>query len=391
MYPPILGGLFTMRRVLIIILLLPTFLCAQHVDIGLWRDGKKTTRFYFMSENATTWYGDGKKFSLPANKSIYLTYESGLVRLSTAEKKYGLFKKVKTEENDHFNLVSLKPVRTEEIYHKYLTITPEKGGLKVINSFDDIDDYISGVVEAETGKEQNKEFYKVQATISRTFAMSNSRRHEAEGFNMCDQVHCQVYHGISRHNPLILDATAECAGEVIVDPEIELITASFHSNCGGHTSNSEDVWSKALPYLRSIRDTFCLQGVHAEWDVQIDQKNWLDHISHQYNLRMDTEAQSALTQFESAERIPTILVRDTHVLKKDLRRKWRLKSSHFNCESHGDEILLKGKGHGHGVGLCQEGAMRMSKIGYNYAEILQFYYTDVHLIHRTMVDFFKDN
>ena len=75
----------------------------------------------------------------------------------------------------------------------------------------------------------------------------------------------------------------------------------------------------------------------------------------------------------------------------DIRNDWRLKSAQFDIIPNGHEIILKGKGFGHGVGLCQEGAMRMAKLGYSYAEILHFYYKDVHMINLESLDFFKQD
>ncbi|MFT4985512.1 MAG: stage II sporulation protein D [Flavobacteriales bacterium] len=362
----------------------------QTVRIGIWRDNNRTDRFYFMTLDESVWMADNSKITIPANKTLYFTSKDGKIRLSTAEKVYGLYNTVRSISEGNYHLLSLKPSRTEQIYNGFIEVDTDTLGLQVVNCFKDIDNYISGVVEAETGKEQNKEFYKAQATISRTFAMSNSRRHEAEGFNLCDQVHCQVYHGVSRFNPDIKLATEETAGEVIVDPEINLITASFHSNCGGITTNSEDVWSKSLPYLRSITDTFCVSGVHYSWDHHIDSEKWLNHLSKQYAMSITDFERSDLLQFESTSRERFLQFNSTRIERKEIRSKWDLKSTFFDSTIKGDEIILNGRGHGHGVGLCQEGAMEMSRIGYKYAEILQFYYTDVHLIHKTMMDFFKD-
>ena len=70
---------------------------------------------------------------------------------------------------------------------------------------------------------------------------------------------------------------------------------------------------------------------------------------------------------------------------RDLRKKFNLKSTFFSTTLEGDEIVLKGKGFGHGVGLCQEGAMNMAKNGYSYKQIALFYFNDVFI-----VDYFRD-
>jgi stage II sporulation protein D len=53
-------------------------------------------------------------------------------------------------------------------------------------------------------------------------------------------------------------------------------------------------------------------------------------------------------------------------------------------------VLIAGNGYGHGVGLCQEGAMKMAEVGYSFDKILRYYYTNIHLIDLSLLDFFKD-
>ena len=73
-----------------------------------------------------------------------------------------------------------------------------------------------------------------------------------------------------------------------------------------------------------------------------------------------------------------------------MRTDLKLRSTQFEIDYQENEVVFTGKGFGHGVGLCQEGAMRMSKFGYSYKDIIHYYYTDVHLIQRRMLWFFKE-
>jgi stage II sporulation protein D len=254
----------------------------------------------------------------------------------------------------------------------------------------DFESYVAGVVESEAGKEQGIEYYKVQALICRTYALSNKRRHEHEGFNLCDQVHCQVYHGMSRFNTDIIEASQVTAGQVIVDSDMNLINATFHSNCGGHTVNSEEVWSKALPYLRAKEDTFCLDGKHATWESQILRSAWFDYMEVKTG-GMSEKPSADLYSYKPSGRSTHFLLDDKSVPLKDIRSKWFLNSTYFEMDPDGERLILKGRGFGHGVGLCQEGAMSMIRKGYAYQEVLTFYYTDVHLVHLSVIDFFKKN
>jgi stage II sporulation protein D len=67
---------------------------------------------------------------------------------------------------------------------------------------------------------------------------------------------------------------------------------------------------------------------------------------------------------------------------RDIREQFKLKSTFFDAEIVGEEVLLHGRGFGHGVGLCQEGAMNMAKRGYNFDQILGYYYPQMKLLDR---------
>ena len=68
----------------------------------------------------------------------------------------------------------------------------------------------------------------------------------------------------------------------------------------------------------------------------------------------------------------------------------QLKSTFFSIVSLGDTLVFKGRGFGHGVGMCQEGAMRMAKLGYKYMDVINFYYQNTQLIDLRKLDYFKD-
>ncbi len=365
----------------------------QDLKLGLWKDGMDTHKAYYHSDEEVVWVVDGgKQYTVEAGRTTYFTaLDGGFVKLSMAKRTFGKFKIIRLSSGaEDFILKSVVPERREERYDQGLEITCKQGALNLLNYISDIDAYVAGVVESEAGKEQSLEFYKAQAVICRTYALSNRRKHEHEGFNMCDQVHCQVYHGIARHEPEIVRASQETEGQVLADSDLNLITAAFHSNCGGNTVNSEDVWSKALPYLRARADTFCLAGKHATWEALVLKAAWDDYLGeHSTNFRSHDDA--ALYSFNPSSRATLYPSEQSDMELKNLRNKWQLKSTYFQIEDKGAELKLKGRGYGHGVGLCQEGAMARAKNGYSYQEVLQYYYKDVHLVHLSVLDFFKDN
>jgi stage II sporulation protein D len=259
---------------------------------------------------------------------------------------------------------------------------------RVINRVN-IDYYVAGVVEAENGIKQNFEYYKMKSIICRTYALSNLRRHEAEGFHLCDQVHCQVYKSKNRLNDDIIMASVATTGMVIVDSDLKLITAAFHSNCGGQTLNSEDVWSLPTTYLKSVKDTFCLRQSHSVWEHRISAKDWMAYLKRKATFEDDPNHEECYMSYFQFDREPDFISHNVRIPLKIIRNDFKLKSTFFTMEKTDESIVFKGKGFGHGIGLCQEGAMKMSQLGFKYNEILHFYYRDVHLVDLSVLDFFR--
>lgn len=266
----------------------------------------------------------------------------------------------------------------DRFYDDHLEIGVENSHLVLINVVD-LENYVAGVVQSEVhGSSDKLDFFKIQALITRTYVMSNMKKHAKEGFGVCDGVHCQAYK--SRNNvPQILTAAIETAGMVIVDTAKNIITASFYSNSGGQTANSEDVWSMPVPYLRSIKDTFSLPMRNAYWEKKMPTSQWLSflHKTYKYDINDPLKRDSALN-FTQEERAVYFC---GQIPLKFIRRDLNLKSAYFSVVQDGDEVTLKGRGYGHGVGLSQEGAINMINLGYGISEIINFYYTRVEISH----------
>lgn len=275
----------------------------------------------------------------------------------------------------------------DRIFQDNLIIYASNGKLTLINEVE-IDHYVAGVVEAESGKNQLAEYYKVQSIISRTYALANRTRHMGRGYELCDRVHCQVYHGKSRWNDSIPIATNETEGLVLVDQDINLITAAFSSNCGGRTLNAEHVWSQPRSYLVSVPDTFCLVMPHSNWETTVKKDRWLNYLKKE-NYPINDSLGDATFYFPQDKR--SYFSDSTYELKMtDLRKEFKLRSTFFTVQDDGEnQVRLIGQGFGHGVGLCQEGAMNRAQEGWDYRRILHHYYTNVHLIHLNSLEFFR--
>lgn len=338
------------------------------------------------------------------NDTILMLSPSSMLEIDTASGDSILIKDLVTHKIKKASTIAIIPIREasgfkltangNEIrmrnYDDKLEITTTNHQLKIINTVD-IEKYISGVVLAEVGSNQPYEFYKLKSIICRTYALSAIRKHELENYHLCDQVHCQVFYGTTS-NPFILNAVNETAGLVLVDNNVELITAGFHANCGGETVNSEDAWSKKLPYLRSINDNFCTNQPSSKWKKTITRNEWLNYFAQKYHYPItDSEAVKELINFKQSERKSKISYKKIAIPLKSIREDWGLRSTFFSCQADSTCcVSLSGRGYGHGVGLCQDGAIQMSKKGYTAKQIIDFYYNNVSLINLSQLNFFKE-
>lgn len=325
--------------------------------------------------------------------NLSIKFVDGQLAVKSGSSDLGLYQTVEVISdrwNAHAITESTIPDMNQREYNGDFIFTATGGKILAVNELV-MEAYLAGVVEAETGKRNTIELYKAQSIIARTYALANLNRHMEEGFNICDAVHCQAYHKRSEL-PIILEASFATEGEVLVDSDIELITASYHSNCGGHTVNSEDVWVKELPYLRGRPDTFCLVMPHAHWEKEIAKSQWLAHLGRKYTFPVEADSAHLLcaVDYEPFEREKYFAHHSYNIPLTKLRKDWRLKSSYFTVREDKDNVVLAGRGYGHGVGLCQEGAIRMAKLGMNYGDILHYYYSDVHLVQLSGIDFFRE-
>lgn len=271
------------------------------------------------------------------------------------------------------------------VYDDDMELYAKSYGVLCINEVD-LEKYVAGVVEAETGRGQALEFYKVQATIARTYALANRNRFRSNGYNLNDLTDCQVYHGKRRFEPLIDSAVAQTRDLVLVDAELNLITAAYHSNSGGHTVASNHVWTQELPYLPARPDEFSDYGPHTHWTHTLATSHFLSYLNDTFNLDTsnDSVVQTVLS-FNQSQRQLYLGNPQWKISLKKLRMDLNLQSTFFDIEVAGDSVKFCGKGFGHGIGLSQEGAMRMANLGITYRDILFYYYHNVHLVNRQLV------
>ncbi len=280
------------------------------------------------------------------------------------------------KQESHF---IIKGKGKERIYGGHLKFRLYKNALQIISEVN-IEDYVAGVVESEGGHINEFEYFKAQAVLARTWVLKNMKKHISDGYNVKDNITSQAYYSKAylQHSAQIYKAVKETKGLVLYDKKGGLVFGAFCSNSGGQTSNSEDIWSRKIDYLRSVPDSFSLKGSRAFWEKEVSKTEFIKYFAGKLSVNAnDKKLTAAIGKINmDSGRRPWFLYNGKKVKMRDVRTKFKLKSSFFTVVDKGDKYLLKGKGFGHGVGLSQQGAMEMSKQGFDYKQILEFYFKE---------------
>ena len=221
-----------------------------------------------------------------------------------------------------------------------------------------------------------------QATAARTFALKNIGRHSADGFDLCDTTHCQLYDE-KAINANTDKALKETFGEAVLF-DGKLINAVFHTDAGGMTENSEDVWGTALPYLRAVREE--KQGT-MPWTKKFSPQGFAKIVGIEKPRKIElspfTFGKSVGNDRSESGRVKTITIVGDDEKKTfdgtEFRSLFSLPSTLFSVTVENKSIVIKGFGAGHGLGLSQHGAKTLAESGKDYREILRHYYRDITL------------
>ncbi|MEM7037238.1 MAG: SpoIID/LytB domain-containing protein [Bacteroidota bacterium] len=375
--------------ILAAICFLPCLLSGQMVEVKI-SPADKLTAFTYQSLGDKVIVTTADSFpryitELNTLESIEVSARGTEVRLMQADKEIGRYESVLFWTNDPQQRFKLHYKRTVRTYAGQLRVGPGTRSLELVNHVY-MEDYIKGVIHAEAGHHKSLDFFKVQALSARTYALSNLNRHRKNGYDVCDNTHCQAYKGAYKSAPLIDQAVEETIREVIVFNENQLIEAVFSANCGGYTANSEDVWIANVAYLRGTPDyDYCEGTYNHAWHLTLPKLDFLAKIGRY----LKVEA----TRFEvipdQSGRVRRIYVNGDPKLTisgEEVRRLFRFKSSKFHLYDAQSLLFVEGHGFGHGVGMCQDGAYFLSETGMDYVDILKHYYKGIKILPVNEVD-----
>lgn len=305
-------------------------------------------------------------------------------------------------------------------YRGALVVRVRGRTFQVINALN-LEDYLLGVVPSEMSPSSPLEALKAQAIAARSKALANLSKHKTDGFNLCATEHCQAYGGVDFEKDSTTQAVHDTRG-VVLTYKGKIVDAVYCTTCGGMTANSEDVWLKnPVPYLRSVTDGGLAQILNALIPVPLSQlelffkspvdacckptddatlraKNfrWTREISFA-DVERWAQAKKKIGKLASVavlERAWNGRIKRLEINGEDgslvLAGDWDIRQFFHNLPSSafivetlkdvsGKLTILKlwGVGWGHGVGMCQEGAVNLARSGWTAEAILKHYFTDV--------------
>lgn len=356
-------------------------------SLTIWIDPKPgMTGCVYTAKARQTWILTGDSVpemvaSLNAGESVQLKYLSGNVQLLRNGVSVGYWPELilwAADSTGHFTLTPEGLKKTIE-YYDHLKVIPWKNQLRLFNIVW-MEHYICGVVAAEGGLYKTPEFLKVQAICSRTYAIRNRGKFAREGFDLTDKVDCQVYHGIPKNLPGVEDAVKATAGVIAVDEFDEPIDAVFSANCGGQSANSEEVWTAPSAYLRSTESYDQYREFrNSSWTYTCSRYDLLNLFTKYYK----TPVYQWQIVPDASGRVRQLILNQNAKLVMsgtELRSLLKLKSTKFRMYEDRQQLFFVGQGFGHGVGMCQDGAYKLSTLGWANDAILRHFYQGVQMV-----------
>jgi stage II sporulation protein D len=266
-------------------------------------------------------------------------------------------------------------------YSGTLRVRQRPGGLLAVNRVD-LEEYLKGVVPGEISPDWHPEALKVQAISARTYALYQRDLRRDQEYDLLATTADQVYGGQS-DGRAESDGAVEATRGLVAVYEGNLILAAYHSTSAGRTEDAADVWGIEVPYLKGVECPFDRYSPRFRWTRDVP----LERIGEAFrSAGYEMGMIASVTPFEQN---PSGRIGRIRILHSDgelilsgaeFRRVIgydAVPSTRFSTEDDGLNVRFRGKGSGHGVGLCQWGAKEMAEMGYSYTAILKYFYPGV--------------
>lgn len=279
-------------------------------------------------------------------------------------------------------------IKEDEMNIKFIFKEDEKVRVKQLETGNIIEvpleEYVVGVVAGEMPITFEIEALKAQAVAARSYVLKKIEQNYKNNYDVVDTVLNQVYldeetlknkwkdkyqERIQKIKKVVLDTKGE-----YLTYEGKVIEAFFFSTSSGYTENCEEVFVEALPYLRSVDSHYDEISPVYETEKIISYNEFCNKLGiKKIPLNID------ITKTTSTGRIKNININGVNFTGNQVTQKLGLKSNYFEIREENNNIVIKTKGFGHGVGMSQYGANGMAKEGYTYKDILNHYYTNIQI------------
>ena len=256
---------------------------------------------------------------------------------------------VNSREGGATDFVLTIPEKITRRYHGTLVLRPNSGVLTAVVSMD-LETAVAAVVGAESTPDVSIEALKAQAIATRSYYVAGKGRHR--GFDFCDTTHCQLLPEPATETSRVGEAVSATRGLVLAY-QSRPFAAMYTRSCSGHTKTPAD---RGMP-----------DGVYPYYSVECKQ---CQQNPFRWQRRIAAHDAEQLRSSNETSRLN--LVR---------RLGWNtVPGDDFTMEKKGDEMVLRGIGMGHGIGLCQTGSKAMAGSGVSFREILVHYYPNTSII-----------
>jgi SpoIID/LytB domain protein len=242
-----------------------------------------------------------------------------------------------------------------------------------------LETYIARVLAGEAARDSPPAALEALAITIRTFTLFNRDRHRADGFDLCDETHCQVLRTATAATTRAAQATA---GQVLTFNG-SIAEVFYSASCGGRTEIPSNVWPKAedWPYLPSHDDDAC-EGAPA-WEASLSESELL-RAFHAAGFRGERLRSVRIRSRNSSDRVARLALdglEPQEISGQDLRvvvgrtLGWQhIKSAAFELRKQGSSYVFAGHGYGHGVGMCVIGSTNLAARGVSASTILARYF-----------------
>jgi len=282
-------------------------------------------------------------------------------------------------------------------YRGKLIVSGTSAGFVAINEVP-LELYLRGVISCEMGSGAPLEALKAQAVAARSYALANLGKHREEGYDLSPTVYDQVYRGVDSEYESTDRAVAETRG-MVLEYRGKPAEARYHSTCGGKTADARDVFSRTqVPYLRSVDDRgghlfrkkepFCAASPYFKWSRVWKKDEFyrlversLTSVLGVHNPGEVRRLRAVRTKSGRVKELVVVTDSKSYKVHGDEVRRFfgDLPSTRFDITIRGDVAKLEGGGFGHGLGMCQWGAMAMAREGHDFKRILRHYYPGTRL------------